>query len=527
MVTNKELEGEDKENNPNKNNANNPAEYMSDSDIEEDDEEDNDKRDEDYDGLSSDDDSDESEDAGASRNKSHKSSSDRPTNSQSNSVTSNGTGSPRCGLTPLADQNEPAQLEVGDHYLVKRNDNQWYPAEVIQCRLIEDGKPDEYEYYVHYDGYNRRLDEWVPRNRIMSSKQAEKSQSTPGTSTSVAIAPAAVISENVSQANSNSENRKVTRNQKRKHDEINHVQKGIEEMDPTTAALEREHEAITKVKYIDKIQFGRYEIDTWYFSPYPEEYGRVSKLYICEYCLKYTNSKASFKDHWDSCPYHQPPSKEIYRKGTISIWEIDGRDHKIYCQNLCLLAKLFLDHKTLYFDVDPFLFYVLCEVDQAGAHLVGYFSKEKESPDGNNVACILTLPPHQRKGYGKLLIAFSYELSKIEGAVGSPEKPLSDLGKLSYRSYWSWVLLEILREYCGTVTIKDLSIMTSISQSDIISTLQALNMVKYWKGQHVICVTSKIVEDHIQKIQLKRPRLTVEPSCLRWTPPKKNSFKRK
>lgn len=28
-------------------------------------------------------------------------------------------------------------------------------------------------------------------------------------------------------------------------------------MDPTTAALEKEHEAITKVKYIDKIQIGK------------------------------------------------------------------------------------------------------------------------------------------------------------------------------------------------------------------------------------------------------------------------------
>lgn len=41
--------------------------------------------------------------------------------------------------------------------------------------------------------------------------------------------------------------RKITRNQKRKHDEINHVQKTFAEMDPTTAALEKEHEAITKV----------------------------------------------------------------------------------------------------------------------------------------------------------------------------------------------------------------------------------------------------------------------------------------
>jgi len=82
--------------------------------------------------------------------------------------------------------------------------------------------------------------------------------------------------------------------------------------------------------------------------------------------------------------------------------------------------------------------------------------QEKESPDGNNVACILTLPPFQRQGYGKLLIAFSYELSRIEQTVGSPEKPLSDLGKLSYRSYWSWILLEILRDFRGTLSIKDL-----------------------------------------------------------------------
>ena len=83
-------------------------------------------------------------------------------------------------------------------------------------------------------------------------------------------------------------------------------------------------------------------------------------------------------------------------------------------------------------------------------------TQEKESPDNNNLACILTLPPYQRNGYGKFLIAFSYELSKLEGCVGSPEKPLSDLGKLSYRSYWSWVLLDILKNTEGMVSIKDL-----------------------------------------------------------------------
>lgn len=69
------------------------------------------------------------------------------------------------------------------------------------------------------------------------------------------------------------------------------------------------------------------------------------------------------------------------------------------------------------YDVDIFFFYVLCELDEYGYHIVGYFSKDKHSAVGYNLACILTLPCFQKRGYGRFLIQFSYELSKIERKV--------------------------------------------------------------------------------------------------------------
>lgn len=38
--------------------------------------------------------------------------------------------------------------------------------------------------------------------------------------------------------------------------------------------------------------------------------------------------------------------------------------------------------------------------------------------------------------------------------VGTPERPLSDLGRVSYHGYWTRVLLPILREHQGAISIK-------------------------------------------------------------------------
>jgi histone acetyltransferase SAS3 len=272
----------------------------------------------------------------------------------------------------------------------------------------------------------------------------------------------------------------------------------------------------SKIKWIN---FGGYEIETWYAAPYPEEYSRNRVLYICEFCLKYMNSDYVAWRHKLKCPAKHPPGDEIYRDGSISIFEVDGRKNPVYCQNLCLLAKLFLGSKTLYYDVEPFLFYVMTEYDDLGCHFVGYFSKEKRPSSSNNVSCILTLPIHQRKGYGNLLIDFSYLLTRVEKKTGSPEKPLSDMGLVSYRNYWRLVLSYQLRNQKTPVSIAELSERTGMTADDIVSGLEGLRALVRdpVTKTYALRLNYRYFEEYIQNWESKG-YVKLNPSALVWTP---------
>ncbi|OMP85049.1 Histone acetyltransferase Tip60 [Diplodia seriata] len=253
-------------------------------------------------------------------------------------------------------------------------------------------------------------------------------------------------------------------------------------------------------------------VKPWYPSFYPEELvgRRVERLYVCQWCFKYSKELIPFLGHTvrpsrppstptvgfeASCEADArkqkvcnlkdapPPGTRIYTKDCYSIHEVDGEEHKLYSQNLSLFGKLFLDTKSVFYDVTTFLYYLLVNTNPVtgSRQVIGFFSKEKMSWDNNNLACILVFPPWQRQGLGQMLMGVSYELSRREGRIGGPEKPLSELGRRGYTAYWSATIARYILSVPvkRTVTLRDVSDATYILLEDIVATLREMKVLEH------------------------------------------------
>ncbi|KAM3719443.1 Histone acetyltransferase KAT7 [Dirofilaria immitis] len=236
------------------------------------------------------------------------------------------------------------------------------------------------------------------------------------------------------------------------------------------------------------IQFGSERLLAMYSSPYPKRIAQSSNVHICRFCLIALEDSTLYEIHTAHCEWKHPPGNEIYRDDRLSFWEIDGIDEIAYCRRLCLLSKLFLFSKTLHHEVETFMFYILTEYTTEGCVLLGYFSKEKNPSKNNNLSCLLTLPSSQRTGYGKFLIDLSYKLSLRERKIGGPEHPLSDMGLITYRSYWKAVIICYIRKRrpLNSISIKEMSNETGIHSSDIVSTMLENKMLRYHDGNYLI-----------------------------------------
>lgn len=127
------------------------------------------------------------------------------------------------------------------------------------------------------------------------------------------------------------------------------------------------------------------------------------------------------------------------------------------------------------------------------------------------------------------IFCIGYLLSKREGILGSPEKPLSALGLLSYRKYWKVAIQGCLKNCKDQTSIEgkiyifiynfplwtliffflDISNKTFITTEDIISTLVHYNMLKKNKENHQYEIIN-----HSENY--KEPKLIIKEHLLVW-----------
>jgi histone acetyltransferase HTATIP len=283
----------------------------------------------------------------------------------------------------------------------------------------ESSKPeDKWEYFVHWESFNKRLDDWVAGSRLVLGRDLEwprpkpppgkKKDGTPLKAPGKVPRTQSLLKKATSNAASfvsGSPSAAPTPGRlatpepvsssmlKRKtpHDEEEEEEEEIEDEDadaegemdvdgdgdgegetfelnvtgappedptpePSTFSKEQEIEKlrtsgsmtqsiseVARVKNLNRLQMGKYEVDAWYFSPYPKEYAHLPVLYICEFCLSFFPSPMMLKRHRLRCNLLHPPGNEIYRHDDISVFEIDGKRQLTYCRNLSLLSKCFLD----------------------------------------------------------------------------------------------------------------------------------------------------------------------------------------
>jgi histone acetyltransferase MYST1 len=184
-----------------------------------------------------------------------------------------------------------------------------------------------------------------------------------------------------------------------------------------------------------------------------------------------------------------------------------------------LLGKLFIDNKTLFYEVDGFDFYVLCHCDNSGEHFVGYFSRELASDYDNILACFLVLPQFQHKGYGRLLIELSYEIARRCSRLGGPEKPLSDLGDAAFRAYWRSVVLETLKKDSSIpVSLRQLERFTWIQKKDMLTVMEDLGVGEMRKGKWLLGPRNRELMNVLNQFQDKPPPLRLNLDNLWWFP---------
>jgi histone acetyltransferase SAS2 len=247
-------------------------------------------------------------------------------------------------------------------------------------------------------------------------------------------------------------------------------------------------------------------------------------LYVCPYCFKFTDIKLEWEQHLNCCTFKSRlPGKVMYNDGETIIRKVKGANHKLFSQCMCLMAKFYLDNKSVFYHLDYFDFYVAYQLLDRHEVPMGFYSRELLSWDSNNLSCICVLPCYQKRHLGTKLIDFSYQLSKYEQQISGPEHPLSALGRITYLKYWcKSIALNFTYGELSTkshVTLQMISEKTGFRVDDILQSLSTLRVLyengkktpdmdyyleRYKYSDHYVFISDDEFRVYIDKSKIKK-----------------------
>jgi RNA binding activity-knot of a chromodomain len=125
----------------------------------------------------------------------------------------------------LRSRNASCLPQVEKLYRITQRDGSAAIGEVLASR--HSARTKAMEFFVHYDGQNRRLDEWIGIDRFVEEANSAPSHVvTPTQQTSASALPSDLKTAS-----------KITRSARRKFDEINHIQPSLAELLPSQVGI--------------------------------------------------------------------------------------------------------------------------------------------------------------------------------------------------------------------------------------------------------------------------------------------------
>lgn len=195
---------------------------------------------------------------------------------------------------PTSNVLDEEEFAIGTTHWVLHPENFPCQAEILAARMGAAGP----QFYVHLCNFDKRLDRWIDPRYFLSAEERDSFWRENGRTLLPEVSDASRLTQRTLQQALRKRSGSFTSPAMSSAASSTHSVTAYANLEGPLAQLERDHEQVTRIKNIGRVLLGKWDIDCWYYSPYPDEYGMgLERLIVCEHCLKYMRYRRTLEAH--------------------------------------------------------------------------------------------------------------------------------------------------------------------------------------------------------------------------------------